>query len=133
MGSWYTRSESENSDLFWGVRGGGGNFGIVTSFEFVLHSVGPEVLAGPVVYPAEQAETVMRAYRDFIATAPNKLGTIATMRHAPAVAWLPEDVHGQPIVSIAVCYAGPIAEAQKVVAPQFAGQRVSHPPPIALI
>ncbi len=109
-------SESENPDLFWGVRGGGGNFGIVTSFEFALHPVGPEVLAGPVVYPAEQAETVMRAYRDFIPTAPDELGTIVNLRHAPAAPWLPEDVHGKPAVIIAVCYAGPVAEAEKVVA-----------------
>lgn len=116
-GELVSASETKNADLFWGVRGGGGNFGIITSFEFALHPLGPEILAGPVVYPADQAETVMRAYRDYIATAPNELGTIVTLRHAPAVYWLPEDVHGQPIVSIAVCYAGPIAEAEKVVAP----------------
>jgi FAD/FMN-containing dehydrogenase len=110
-------SEFANADLFWGVRGGGGNFGIITSFEFALHPVGPEVLAGPVVYPAAQAETVMRAYRDYIATAPTELGTIATLRHAPVVPWLPTDVHGRPIVSIAVCYAGPITEAEDVVGP----------------
>jgi FAD/FMN-containing dehydrogenase len=110
-------SDSENPDLFWGVRGGGGNFGIIASFEFALHPLGPEVLAGQVVYSADQAEPVMRAYRDFIATAPNELGTIAILTHAPAAPWLPEDVHGQPIVSIGMCYAGPIAEAENVVRP----------------
>ncbi len=117
-------SQSENTDLFWGVRGGGGNFGIVTSFEFALHPVGPEVLAGPVLYPADQAETVLRAYHDFVATAPNEVGTIAILHHAPAASWLPENMHGQPIVSIAVCYAGPIAEAEKVVAPL---RHLGHP------
>lgn len=116
-GEFLRASPEENADLFWGIRGGGGNFGIVTSFEFQLHPLGPEVLAGPIVYPAEQAEKVLRAYRDFIATAPAELGTIVTLRHAPAVPWLADSVHGRPIVSIAVCYAGPIAEAERVVAP----------------
>ncbi len=110
-------SETENAELFWGLRGGGGNFGIVTSFEFALHPLGPEILAGPIVYAADQAESVLRAYRDFIATAPSSLGTIVNLRHAPAVSWLPDNVHGQPIVIIAMCYAGPIAEAESVVAP----------------
>jgi FAD/FMN-containing dehydrogenase len=116
-GELVSASETRNADLFWGVRGGGGNFGIITSFEFALHPLGREVLAGSVVYPADQAETVMRAYRDYIATAPNDLGTIVTLHHAPAAPWLPEDAHGQPILSIGVCYAGSIAEAENVVAP----------------
>jgi FAD/FMN-containing dehydrogenase len=110
-------SPEENADLFWGIRGGGGNFGIVTSFEFQLHPLGPEVLAGSIVYPAEQAEKVLRAYRDFIATAPAELGTIVVLTHAPAVPWLANRVHGRPIVIIAVCYAGSITEAERVVAP----------------
>ena len=116
-GEFVRANATQNADLFWGVRGGGGNFGIITSFEFALHPLGPEILAGQVVYPADQAETVMRAYRDTIATAPNELGTIVILHHAPAVPWLPKDVHGQPIVSIAVCYAGPIADAESVVSP----------------
>jgi FAD/FMN-containing dehydrogenase len=116
-GEFVRANATQNADLFWGIRGGGGNFGIVTSFEFALHPLGPEILAGPMVYPADQAESVMRAYRDFIASAPDELGTIATLHHAPAVSWLPEAVHEQPIMSIGVCYAGPIAEAEKVVAP----------------
>jgi FAD/FMN-containing dehydrogenase len=116
-GELVSASATRNTELFWGVRGGGGNFGIITSFEFALHPLGPEVLAGPVMYPADQAETVLRAYRDFIASAPNELGTIVTMYHAPAADWLPEDLHGRPILGIAMCYAGPIKEAEKVVKP----------------
>jgi FAD/FMN-containing dehydrogenase len=116
-GEFLRASPEENADLFWGIRGGGGNFGIVTSFKFQLHPLGPEVLAGPVVYPAEQAEKVLQAYRDFIATAPAELGTIVTLRRAPAAPWLPNSVHGRPVVVIAVCYAGSITEAERVVAP----------------
>jgi FAD/FMN-containing dehydrogenase len=116
-GELVSASETKNADLFWGVRGGGGNFGIITSFEFALHPIGPEILAGSVMYPADQAETVMRAYRDYIATAPDELGTIVILHHAPAVPELSEDIHGQPIVNIGVCYAGPIAEAERVVRP----------------
>jgi FAD/FMN-containing dehydrogenase len=116
-GEFLRASPEENADLFWGIRGGGGNFGIVTSFEFQLHPLGPEVLAGSIVYPAEQAEKVLRAYRDFIATAPAELGTIVILTHAPAVPWLANSVHGRPIVIIAVCYAGSITEAERVVAP----------------
>lgn len=116
-GQFMRTSEQENADLFWGIRGGGGNFGIVTSFEFQLHPVGPELLAGPIVFPAEQAEEVLRSYRDFIATAPDDLGTIVILRHAPPAPWLPDSVHGQPVVIIAICYAGPIEEGIQVVAP----------------
>jgi FAD/FMN-containing dehydrogenase len=116
-GELVSASETKNADLLWGVRGGGGNFGIITSFEFALHPLGPEILAGSVVYPADQAETVMRAYRDYVATAPDELGTIVILTHAPTVPVLPEAIHGQPIVSIGVCYAGPIAEAERVVWP----------------
>lgn len=116
-GEFLRTSEQENADLFWGIRGGGGNFGIVTSFEFQLHPVGPELLAGPIVFPAEQAEEVLRSYRDFIATAPDDLGTIVILRHAPPAPWLPDSVHGQPVVIIGICYAGPIEEGIQVVAP----------------
>jgi FAD/FMN-containing dehydrogenase len=116
-GEFLKASEQENADLFWGIRGGGGNFGIVTNFKFRLHPVGPEVLAGPILYPAEQAQEVLEAYRDAIANAPDELGTIVNLRHAPPAPWLPESVHGQPVVLIAVCYAGPVDEAKAVIAP----------------
>ena len=78
-------SETENADLFWGVRGGGGNFGIVTEFEFRLHPVGPTVLAGPIFWPMEEAPALLRFYRDWIAEAPDELMTIVVQRRAPAV------------------------------------------------
>lgn len=112
-----TVSETEHPDLFWGVRGGGGNFGIVTSFEFRLHSVGPTVLAGLLLHPAEQVREVLDFYRAFAASAPDALTTILTFRHAPALPTIPSHLHGVPVVSLGVCYAGPIEEGQRVVEP----------------
>ena len=112
-----TASEDENPDLFWGVRGGGGNFGIVTSFEYRLHPVGPVVLAGPIYHPLEDAREVLRFYREFIAAAPDELTTIFNLRVAPPVPSLPEDVHGKPIVMIGACYAGAAADGIEVVRP----------------
>jgi FAD/FMN-containing dehydrogenase len=112
-----TASEDENSDLFWGVRGGGGNFGIVTSFEYRLHPVGPIVLAGPIFYPLADAREVLRFYREFIATAPDELTTIFEPRVAPPLPFLPEDVHGKPIVIVGACYAGSPEEGIEVVRP----------------
>jgi FAD/FMN-containing dehydrogenase len=110
-------SETENEDLFWAVRGGGGNFGVVTSFKFHLHPLGPEVLAGVVVYGGEEGASVLRAYRDFVADAPDEVGTTVVLRFAPPMPWLPAAIHGQPVVIIGGCYAGPIEEAEKVMAP----------------
>jgi FAD/FMN-containing dehydrogenase len=110
-------SDEENRDLFWGIRGGGGNFGIVTSFEYRLHPVGPIVLAGPIFYPLDDAPEVLRFYRDFIADAPDELTTIVNLRIAPPLPFLPEEVHGRPIVMVAACYAGPIEQGAKVVRP----------------
>jgi FAD/FMN-containing dehydrogenase len=110
-------SEEENPDLFWGVRGGGGNFGIVTSFEYRLHPVGPNVLAGPVFHPLEDAPEVLRFYRDFIADAPDELTTIFDLSVAPPVPFLPEEVHGKPIVMVGACYAGSPEEGAEVVRP----------------
>jgi FAD/FMN-containing dehydrogenase len=112
-----TASEDENPDLFWGVRGGGGNFGVVTSFEYRLHPVGPIVLAGPIFHPLEDAPEVLRFYREFIAAAPDELTTILFLRLAPPVPFLPEDVHGKPIVSIGSCYAGAAEDGIEVVRP----------------
>jgi len=112
-----TASEDENPDLFWGVRGGGGNFGIVTSFEYRLHPVGPVVLAGPVYHPLEDARAVLRFYREFIAAAPDELTTIFNLRVAPPLPFLPEEVHGKPIVMVGACYAGPVEDGIEVVRP----------------
>ena len=110
-------SEDEHHDLFWAVRGGGGNFGVVTSFEFRLHPVGPTVLAGILLYPAKHARAVLRSYRDVIATAPDELTTIVVLRLAPPAPFIPEAVHGQPVVVIGGCYAGAVEEGERVVAP----------------
>jgi FAD/FMN-containing dehydrogenase len=110
-------SEHENSDLFWGLRGGGGNFGIVTSFEYTLQSVGPTVLAGLILYPMDDAPDVMRFFRDFVREAPDELGVIATLRLAPALPIIPEHMHGMPVVVLVVCYAGPVEEGEKLLRP----------------
>jgi FAD/FMN-containing dehydrogenase len=110
-------SEEENPDLFWGIRGGGGNFGIVTSFEYRLHPVGPIVLAGPVFHPIEDAPEVLRFYREFIAAAPDELTTIFELSVAQPVPFLPEEVHGKPIVMLGACYAGSPDQGAEVVRP----------------
>ena len=116
-GELVTASENENADLFWGVRGGGGNFGIVTSFEYRLHPVGPIVLAGPIFHPLDDAPEVLRFYREFAATAPDELTTIVELELAPPLPILPEDVHGKPIVMVGACYAGPPEDGAEAVRP----------------
>jgi FAD/FMN-containing dehydrogenase len=110
-------SEKENTDLFWGIRGGGGNFGIVTSFQFRLHPVGPQVLAGLIVHPFKDAGKVFRHYRNFVAQAPDKLTCWVVLRKAPPLPFLPPDVHGTEIFVIALVYAGDIKEGEKVTEP----------------
>ena len=112
-----TASRDENRDLFWGIRGGGGNFGVVTSFEYRLHPVGPTVLAGPIFHPLEAAREVLAAYREFVATAPDEVTTIFELSVAPPVSFLPPDVHGKPIVMIGACYAGEPEDGIEVVRP----------------
>ncbi len=116
-GDFLRASAEENADLFWGLRGGGGNFGVVTSFEYRLHPVGPIVLAGVMLYPAANARAVLGFYRDFIASAPNELTTIVVLRMAPPAPFLPPEVHGQPVVVIGACYAGSVDEGERVIAP----------------
>ncbi len=108
-------SEEENADLFWGIRGGGGNFGVVTSFDYNLHPVGPIVFAGAVVHPMADAEQLLRYYRDFVAEAPRELCTIFALRRAPPVPFLPPELHGKPIAVFFVCYQGPIDEGERVL------------------
>jgi FAD binding domain/Berberine and berberine like len=108
-------SADENPDLFWGVRGGGGNFGIVTSFEYRLHPVGPQVLGGPIFYSLEDAPEILRSYRDFIAGAPDELTTVFNLRRAPPLPLLPSEVHGRLVVMIGVCYAGLLEEGEVVL------------------
>ena len=103
-------SEDEHPDLFWALRGGGGNFGVVTSFEFRLHSVGPTVGAGPILWDATDAGEVLRFYRDFVRDAPDELGTVVRFGAAPPLPVIPEDLHWRPVVMVGTCYAGPIAD-----------------------
>jgi FAD/FMN-containing dehydrogenase len=116
-GELLTASGDENADLFWGIRGGGGNFGVVTSFEYRLHPVGPVVLAGPIFHPLDDAREVLAFYRDFIATAPDELTTIFELSVAPPAPFLPEEVHGKPIVMVGACYAGAPEDGIEVVRP----------------
>ena len=110
-------SEDENPDLFWGLRGGGGNFGVLTGVEYVLHPVGPEVFAGAVAWPADQAPAVLEMFRKTATEAPPELTLVAAMRIAPPAPWLDRGVHGKPIVMLLACHTGEIAEAEKHLAP----------------
>ena len=112
-------AETDNPDLFWGIRGGGGNFGIVTNFEFQLHPVGPEVLSGVVVFTFDEAQTVLRKYGDFIHSMPDELNIWVGMRKAPPLPFLPESVHGKEVVILAVLYVGDPEEGKQVVEPVF--------------
>jgi FAD/FMN-containing dehydrogenase len=106
-GEMLTASAEENLDLFWGLRGGGGNFGVVTSFEYRLHAVG-SVLAGLLIHPLPSARNVLRSYRDFCREAPDELTAYAALMHSS------ED--GQPILVLMLAYAGDLAEGERVVA-----------------
>jgi FAD/FMN-containing dehydrogenase len=109
-------SATENADLFWGIRGGGGNFGIVTEFEFRLNPLGP-VLAGPIFWRIEESAKVLRFYRDWIAEAPDELMTIVIHRKAPPLPFVPAELHGELVVSVVCCWSGSIEEGEKVIAP----------------
>lgn len=109
-------SATENHDLFWAIRGGGGNFGVVTSFEFDLHPVGM-VYGGPVFYPVERAGEVMRFYRDFIARAPAELSAFFGFHVAPPAPFVPEALHGAMTCAIVTCYSGPLDDAEAAVRP----------------
>ncbi|MGH8827432.1 MAG: FAD-binding oxidoreductase, partial [Jiangellaceae bacterium] len=95
----------------------GGNFGVVTSFEYQLHPIGPDVLAGPIFFPLEAAPDVLEFYRDWVASAPAELTTILNFRRAPAVPFLPAEMHGRPIVAVIVCFAGSIPDGERVLRP----------------
>lgn len=110
-------SAEENADLFWAIRGGGGNFGIVTQFVFQLHPVGPEVLSGLIVYPFEQARSVLTQYREYVETIPDDLCVWAVLRKAPPLPFLPEEVHGREVVIFAFMHSGELAEGERLIEP----------------
>lgn len=123
-GNLVVASDSENADLFWAIRGGGGNFGVVTSFEFHAHPVGPEILSGLIVHPFADAANVVRACRDFQMSAPDEVTVWVVMRKAPPLPFLPEEVHGTEVVVLAAMYAGDMAEGEVALAPLRA---IGHP------
>ncbi len=107
----------ENAELFWALRGGSGNFGIVTSFEYRLFPVGPEILGGAIAWRAEDAKEVLAFYRDFTARTPRETTCVAVLRIAPPAPWLPKEIHGKPIVAIFVCHSGGIDAGEEILAP----------------
>lgn len=110
-------SRDENADLFWGVRGGGGNFGVVTAFEFDLHAIDPTVLAGVLVYSFEVASDLLRFHREFTAAAPDELCCYASVRTAPSAPFIPEEVRGERVATAYLCYAGSIEDGERAIRP----------------
>jgi len=116
-GRFLKASEAENEDLFWGLRGGGGNFGIVTSFEYRLHPVGPILLGGMLLYSFSRAGELLRFWRDYMETAPDELGGATAFLTAPPAPFVPEHMKGQIVVGLIICYAGPSEEGEEWVQP----------------
>ncbi len=112
-----TVSETENSDLFWAIRGGGGNFGVVTSFEFTLHPVGPQVWMTFPMYPLDRADDTMAALRDYMSAAPEDLMVLGVFWSAPDIPEVPAKWRGAPVIILLGCYTGPPQEAERVIAP----------------
>lgn len=110
-------SPDENPDLFWALRGGGGNFGIVTEFTYRLHPVGPTVLGGMLVWPLKDAERIYQFYREFTADLPEELTTMASPITAPPAPFIPSGLHGKPCIAIVGCYAGSLEEGKRTIAP----------------
>ncbi|MBQ0920937.1 FAD-binding oxidoreductase [Hydrogenophaga aromaticivorans] len=110
-------SADEHAELFWALRGGGGNFGVVTAFEYRLFPVGPEIVGGAIAWHGADARQVLQAYRDVSARAPREMTSVAVLRVAPPAPWLPPEIHGQPMAAIFVCHTGDMAEADALLAP----------------
>ncbi len=110
-------SANQNEDLFWAIRGGGGNFGVVTSFEFQLHPLGPDVLSGLIVFPFGQAKSVLTQFAQFTQKMPDDLNVWMVTRKAPSLPFLSEDVHGKEIVALAICYAGDPKAGERLIEP----------------
>jgi FAD/FMN-containing dehydrogenase len=110
-------SEDENPELLWGLRGGGGNFGIATSLEYRLHPVGPMVLAGPIFFAGDRAEEILRFYRDWVRDLPDEVTTLVNLTTAPPAPFLPESAHGKPIVAVIAVHAGDPEEGRRHVQP----------------
>jgi len=116
-GRFRTASLGENEDLFWAIRGGGGNFGVVTAFEYQLHEIGPSVIGGIILYPTEVAKELLQFFREYMASAPDELMALVAVRTAPPAPFVPPHMRNRPVVILAVCYAGPAEEGQRVLMP----------------
>src|SRR2546421_48648 len=116
-GEFVKASADENADLFWGMCGAGANFGIVTEFEFRCVPLGPQILAGPIFWPMEKSGEVLRFYRDWVADAPDELMTIVVHRKAPPLPFVPEELHGKPVVMVICCWVGDVEEGEKFIKP----------------
>jgi FAD/FMN-containing dehydrogenase len=112
-----TASAEENSELFWGLRGGGGNFGVVTAFHFRLHPIGPIVLGGMLMFPAPLAGDLVRFFREFMRDAPDEVGSALAFISAPPADFVPEPVRGKPVVGAVVCYSGSPEKGEEVMRP----------------
>ena len=110
-------SRRRAEDLFWAVRGGGGNFGVVTEFVFRLHPVGPKVTAGAIAWPATEAGGVLELFREITVSASPELTLALIMRNAPPAPWIPVEAHGSPMIGLLVCHSGPLARAEAELAP----------------
>ena len=110
-------SKTENSDLFWGIRGGGGNFGIVTSFEYGLQPVGPVILGGMMLHPLSKAKEVLRFFRDYIAKVPDELSIFIAFVTAPKAPHLPEYIQGAPALAVLICFTGTVEEGERLIQP----------------
>ena len=110
-------SADENSDLFWAVRGGGGNFGIVTLFEYQLHDFNPNILAGLIVFSHDEADAVLKSYRALVDTLPDELSLWTVLRKAPPLPFLPEEHHGKDVVVMPFCYNGDPSDGETLIAP----------------
>jgi hypothetical protein len=122
-------SEKENPELFWGLRGGGGNFGIVTAFHLQLHEVGPIVFGGMLVWPAPMAGDLVRFFRDFMVDAPDEVGCALAFITAPPEEFVPEPARGMPACGIIACYAGPVEDGEQA----FAALRAFGPPAVDML
>jgi FAD/FMN-containing dehydrogenase len=111
-----TASANENEDLYWAIRGGSSNFGVVTTFEFQLHPLS-EIYGGPILYELEDAETVLKFYRDYIKDAPEQLGGFPAWQIAPPLPFIPEDRHGDPFLIFVACWAGPVEDGEAALKP----------------
>ena len=109
-------SEDENPDLFWGLRGGGGNYGVVTDIEYALYAIGPEIVGGAMAWRAERAAEVLAKFRTLMSEAPPEVTCVVSLRKAPPAPWIEKSAHGQSVVIVLVCHTGPIAEAERWVA-----------------